>query len=190
MKLAEEKILSIVKGCKRGQGSSQRELFRLYAPKVMSMCRRYSSNNEMAKDVMQECFIQVFSSIDQYCEASGIFEGWLHTVSQRTIWRVVKRDWGEKTIYSEQTENTTFTVEPDAFAKLSNDEIIGEIQKLPIGYKTVLNMYVFESMSHKEIAEILGIEENSSRSQLARARQLLKRKIEAKNKTSYVKNTL
>ncbi len=190
MNWTEDKILSIVKDCIKGRRRAQGQLFKLYAPKVMSMCRRYTSNNETAKDVMQECFLQIFDSLESYKPDAGLFEGWLHRVAQRTIWRMIKRDWDWSMMAEEEADEKSLMVDANSFQLLANEEIIDEIQTLPAGYKMVLNLYVFEQRSHKEIAALLGIGENTSRSQLARARKLLRSKLEAKNKFNYVKNTI
>ncbi|MDL2256717.1 sigma-70 family RNA polymerase sigma factor [Bacteroidales bacterium OttesenSCG-928-I14] len=167
----------IVSGCKKKDKLAQRKLYDLFASKMFGICVRYVHERETARDILQEGFIKVYTKIDSY-SGSGSFEGWMKTVFVTTALEYLRsnksfRFTEEITDYNEAIEDTAMAIIP----KLSAEEILRCVQELPTGFKTVFNLYAIEGYSHSEIAEMLNIKEASSRSQFARARQLLQTKI-------------
>lgn len=160
----------------RGDRFAQKSLFEHFAGRMMSLCHRYAKDKQEAEDILQEGFIKVFKNLKNY-KGKGSFEGWIRTIIVNTA--LNKRSklsfTREKSV--EEAELYEEGYEPSIISKLSADEILKIINKLPEGYKIVFNLYAIEGYSHKDIAELLGIEEGTSRSQLAKARKMLKEKI-------------
>lgn len=149
-------------------------LYDRFAPLLMSICRRYVGQAN-AEDVVQDSFIRIFQYLVQY-RHDGSFEGWVRRVCVNTCIRYLEKSKRLQLDFG--LENMPeHAIEPDAIAMLSADELMGLIDKLPDGYRTVFNLSVIEGFHHKEIAGLLGIEESSSRSQLTKARKYLQRSL-------------
>ena len=149
-------------------------LYDRFAPLLMSICRRYVGQAN-AEDVVQDSFIRIFQYLVQY-RHDGSFEGWVRRVCVNTCIRYLEKSKRLQLDFG--LENMPeHAIEPDAIAILSADELMGLIDKLPDGYRTVFNLSVIEGFHHKEIAGLLGIEESSSRSQLTKARKYLQRSL-------------
>ncbi len=165
----------LIEQCLRGERSSQKELFELYAPKMMHVCLRYARYNAEAQDFMQEGFVRVFKYLSQY-NFEGSFEGWIRRIMINTALKNLKK----KSVSHEFPGLDNYkerSVDPTIFSKLSEQELLKLISELPNGYKIVFNLFAIEGYSHKEIGEQLGIGESTSRSQLVKARRLLQTKI-------------
>jgi RNA polymerase sigma-70 factor (ECF subfamily) len=167
--MTEEAILL---GCLRNDASAQKELYVKYSPKMLSVCYRFAHNREDAEDMLQEGFIKVFSQIHTF-RSQGAFEGWVRRIMVHTCINILKKNkkFNENLdiIYA-----TNLQVREEAIPSIVQAKQIVEcIRILPIGYRTVLNLYAIEGYSHKEIAGMLDIEESTSRSQYTRARQML-----------------
>jgi RNA polymerase sigma factor (sigma-70 family) len=166
----------LINGCIAGNRQMQELLYRLYAPKMYAVCLRYSTNAEDAQDLLQEGFIKVYRNIDRF-RGDGSFEGWIRRIFVNTSIEQFRK---KTNVYSisereeENIENREFT----ALDTLAEKDIINLVQELSPGYRTVFNMYVIEGYSHKEIGEMLGINEGTSKSQLARAKGLLQKMVE------------
>ena len=174
MSRASNQIISesdLLEGCRRGDRRLQHELYNRYAPKMYGVCLRYASNAEEAEDILQEGFIKIFNKIDSY-RGEGSFEGWIRRIFVNTAIEHYR-----KKIYLQPiTETEENTVEGKYLSVLDNlaeKDIIQLVQQLSPGYRTVFNMYVVEGYSHKQIAEMLGISEGTSKSQLSRAKLIL-----------------
>jgi RNA polymerase sigma factor (sigma-70 family) len=149
-------------------------LYDRFAPLLMSICRRYVGQAN-AEDVVQDSFIRIFQYLVQY-RHDGSFEGWVRRVCVNTCIRYLEKSKRLQLDFG--LENMPeHAIEPDAIAMLGADELMGLIDKLPDGYRTVFNLSVIEGFHHKEIASLLGIEESSSRSQLTKARKYLQRSL-------------
>ncbi len=176
-----EADLKIIQDCIRGKRHAQNKLYTKYAPAMLGICMRYSRNKDEAEDIMQEGFIKVFLHLKNY-RGAGSFEGWIKRIMVNTA--ITHNKQNLKHHYHtdiDQIEETRVlakdgTEEPEA-ARLPRAKLMQLIQSLPEGYRMVFNMYVFERYTHKEIAEILDISENTSKSQLSKARRLLASKI-------------
>jgi len=160
-----------IEGCLAGDRKMQRELYNRFAPKMYAVCLRYASNAEEAEDILQEGFIKVFNKIGSF-RREGSFEGWIRRIFVNTAIEQFRK----KTYLQPITETEEDTMEGKYLSvldRLSEKDIIGLVQQLSPGYRTVFNMYVVEGYTHKQIAEILGISEGTSKSQLSRAKLIL-----------------
>lgn len=161
----------LIQDCQNGIKRSQYELVKRYAGMLLSVARRYVSDEATAKDILQEALIKIFGNIDKY-KHTGSFEGWMRTITIRCALAHLRKSHRahEFTILDVVPEEGNT---PDIFSRLGMEEIIGLIQQLPNGFRAVFNLNVIEGYSHREIGELLGITESTSRSQLTRAKKLL-----------------
>lgn len=167
----------IIAACKRNLPWAQKMLYERYAPAMLSLCVRYVTDRETARDILQDGFVKLFSKIDTYA-ATGSFGGWARRIFVTTALEHLRNNealkWhvslDEYDLRIKDTDNTLLE-------KLSADELLECIAALPGGYRTVFNLYAIEGYSHAEIATILHIKESTSRSQFARARQVLQQTV-------------
>ena len=149
---------------------------------LLSVCRRYARDDAMAKDVLQETLIRIFQNIDKY-EHTGSFEAWMRRIAVRR-----SLQWLEKSSFQHEIQPVEMPdndyIEPAIYSRMGAEEIMALLKELPEGFRTVFNLNVVEGYSHQEIAELLGITDSTSRSQLARARKLLQEKLFQLKKTS------
>ena len=162
--------------CKRGDRVAQKALFDSLSKKMFPLCIRYMGDRDAAEDVLQEGFISLFSKLDSY-SGEGSFEGWARKVFVNTALMTLRRnDVMKQTEDIEIARNVTGS-ETSALQDMSYKELLDVVAELPPGFRTVFNLFLVEGYSHKEISEILGISEATSRSQLQRARVMLQNKI-------------
>lgn len=154
----------------------QEELYRRFSSKMYAVCFRYSNNADDAQDLLQEGFIKVYRNLHRF-RAEGSFEGWIRRVFVNTSIEHYRKKSIALSRVSEKEESTIEDADISALDNLAQKDILNIIQELSPGYKTVFNLYVVEGYSHKEIGELLGISEGTSKSQLARAKSLLQKKI-------------
>jgi RNA polymerase sigma factor (sigma-70 family) len=154
----------------------QEELYRRFSPKMYAVCLRYANNSEDAQDLLQEGFIKIFRNLHRF-RAEGSFEGWIRRVFVNTAIEHYRKKSAQLSSVSEKEENTIEDTDITALDSLAEKDILNLIQELSPGYKTVFNLYVVEGYSHKEIGEMLGISEGTSKSQLARAKAILQKKV-------------
>ena len=168
----EEELL--IAGCKRNEMWARKNLYEQYAPTMMGVCIRYTSDREIARDVLQEGFIKLFVKIGTY-SGVGSFEGWMRRVFVTTALEYLQKYRLNRFFdeYDDKMEDTGSS----ALEKISADELLACIAELPHGFRTIFNLYAIEGYSHAEIAAILKIKESTSRSQFTRARQLLQKNI-------------
>lgn len=169
-RLSEEQLLA---GCQKNDRTAQQQLYASYSGKMYALCYRYVKNKMEAEDVLVTAFTKVFDKIDQF-KSEGSFEGWIRriVVNESLTW--IRKN---RSLYLEtDLENADF--EPD-YNHLSDhleaEDLLRMIQALPTGYQLVFNLYAIDGYSHKEIAEQLNISENTSKSQLSRARVYLQK---------------
>lgn len=170
---SEEEVL--IRKCRKHDGQAQKELYDKYAPKMLAVCSRYIREPDQAEDVMISAFVKIFERIDQY-KGEGSFEGWIRRIMVNESLTYIRRN---KSMYLE-VDIEHADREPDYCGldnQLEADDLLKLIQQLPVGYRTVFNLYAIEGYSHKEIAEQLGVSENTSKSQLSRARTLLQKQL-------------
>jgi RNA polymerase sigma factor (sigma-70 family) len=154
----------------------QEELYRRFAGKMYAVCLRYANNADDAQDLLQEGFIKVFRNLHRF-RAEGSFEGWIRRVFVNSSIEHFRKKSLDLSRVSEKEENTIENSDISALDSMAEKDIIRLVQDLSPGYRTVFNLYVIEGYSHKEIGELLGISEGTSKSQLARARSILQRKV-------------
>lgn len=169
---------NLIKGCIEGNPHMQRLLYDRFSSMMYAVCLRYCNNPEDANDVMQEGFIKVYKSLSKF-RAEGSFEGWVRRIFINTSIEHFRKKVKLYNV-SEVPENTIEEGDLSALDVLAAKDILNIINELPPGYKVVFNLHVIEGYSHKEIAEILGITEGTSKSQLARAKGFLKKILETR----------
>lgn len=170
-------IKYIVQECLAGKRQAQERLYGLYSAKMFGICLRYCKNYDEAKDILQEGFLKVFSKLGQFSFA-GSFEGWVRRIIVNTA--IEKLRSQSRNVPLENAPDLFTELEEEDLPALSAGEMMEMIQALPAQYKLVFNLYVFEKMQHKEIAEMLGISEGGSKSNLSRARAILQEKVKQK----------
>lgn len=178
-------LKKIIKGCIDGDPKSQRALYDLSSDKVMSTCRRYVSNEDDALDLFQDAYIKIFKYIHSYQEEQGELLGWIYQIAKNVAFSHLQSKKIKFVEISAEAEEQGVYFE--GLAELQNQEVVKQIQLLPEGYRAVLNLAIFEELSHAEIAKILNITESTSRSQLTRARAMLKNKLENLYSSKYEK---
>ncbi|GHU68948.1 DNA-directed RNA polymerase sigma-70 factor [Bacteroidia bacterium] len=172
-------LQELIAGCKCRDNVARKKLYELYAPAMLGVCVRYLGDKETARDILHEGFIKVFTKIDSFSGA-GSFEGWMRKIFVTTALEYLRsaKIWQISDLSEAEEIRDNFSI--GVIERLSAEEILQCINELPAGFKTVFNLYAIEGYSHAEIARILHIQEASSRSQFARARQLLQTKIREK----------
>lgn len=163
---------AILQGCLQNKATAQKELYEKYSAKMLAVCYRYGHNREDAQDMLQEGFIKVFSQIHTF-ENRGALEGWIRRIIVHTCINILKKN--KK--FNESVDlihATSLHMREDAIPSIIQaKQVIECIRLLPIGYRTVLNLYAIEGFSHREIGNMLDIEESTSRSQYTRAKAML-----------------
>ncbi len=172
----------LIKDILDGNKDSFRVLYQRYARTVNLICQRYAKNNSDAEDYLQESFVTVFRKLNQFDPKKGEFPAWLKVVTVNTCLQQLRRkSFGFLMGNLSEVVSLVPTQQPDALENLSLEDLTKRIQKLPIGYRTVFNMYVVDGYSHKEIAESLSITESTSRSQLVKAKKHLQGILKRQN---------
>jgi RNA polymerase sigma-70 factor (ECF subfamily) len=183
----------LIIACKKQNRDAQKALYEKYAPVMMAVCIRYLGDVESARDLLHDGFIRVFTQISSY-SGKGSFEGWLRRIFVNLALENFRKEkkknqFIEEYSYILNNEDDSQSDDLIEIGDIPREQVLDMIKSLPPGYRTVFNLYIFEEMSHKQIAEELGINEAASRSQFFRAKNLLKNKISAvlsrKKKDSY-----
>jgi len=164
----------LIAQCKKNDAQAQSKIYKLYASKLFSICLKYSRNYAEAEDNLQDAFVTIFKKIDQF-KNKGSFEGWLKRITINTALQRYRSVGVFDIINENQIEDVSVEVDED---NISLDFLLQIIQNLPDRYRLVFNLYALDDFSHKEIAEMLDISTGTSKSNLARARLILKDKIE------------
>ncbi len=165
----------LIQGCIREDRAAQRALFNRYAGKMMTVCLRYARHRMEAEDLLQDAFIKIFDHVKAF-EGKGSFEGWIRRIVVNTALKnVSKHSFQKEGIGLEGVLESS--EDPSVFSHLSEIELLDMIASLPNGYRICFNLYVIEGFSHKEIGEMLKIEESTSRSQLVKARNMLQNMV-------------
>ncbi len=173
----------LIIACKKQDRNAQKVLYERYAPSMMTVCLRYSREEETARDLLHDGFIRAFTQIGSF-KGKGSFEGWLRRIFVNLALENYRKEKQKNRFLEEYSLlNNEDQVEPDDdpldIEGISREEVMALIRDLPPGYRTVFNLFIFEEMSHREIAELLGINEAASRSQFFRAKSILQKKISA-----------
>jgi len=168
----------IIDGCRKRDKRCQETLYKKYKAVLFGICLRYCKNREDAEDVFQEGFIKIFSHMETFRQ-EGSFEGWLKRIMVNTALNHYKANLKHSFMQNYEDVNEFDYAENDPLytKKYDSEELMKMVQQMPDGYRVVFNLYAIEGHSHKQIADMLDISENTSKSQLSRARKLLKKQI-------------
>jgi len=168
-------LKQLILNCKKRDIRSQSEIYQLFAGKLFALCLKYSKTKQEAEDNLQDAFITIFNKVDQF-KHIGSFEGWM----KRIVINTALQSYREKKVLNLVEENYPDEVEVEVNeSDISLDFLLKIIQELPERYRMVFNLYVLDGFSHKEIASLMGIAEGTSKSNLSRARLILKEKVES-----------
>jgi RNA polymerase sigma-70 factor (ECF subfamily) len=180
--ISEEQLKTLIDGCLRNSRKSQETVYKMFYGKMMSVCRRYTNNDDEAKDMLQDGFIKLFKNIERF-NFQGSFEGWVRRIIVNTAIDHIRKSKHDYLLMNENQTIEDFednlSDEEDVEENDEPDLNVGDVRvamdKLSTAYKTVFNLYVFENYSHQQIAETLGINIGTSKSNLAKARANLKK---------------
>ncbi len=160
----------------KGNRSAQKRIYDVLSGKMLAVCLRYMGDRETAEDVLQDGFVTLFTKLDTY-SGEGSFEGWARKIFVNTALMALRKNDALKMSEGIDTAWDISDESPGSVQDIGYKELMRVVSELPAGYRTVFNMYIVEGYSHKEIARELGISENTSRSQLQRARIMLQNRI-------------
>lgn len=169
-------VEELIHHCKNGDRKAQEHLYRNYAGVLYGICLKYSRNKAEAEDSLHDCFMTIYEKIDQYT-SKGSFEGWIKRIAVNTVLQKYRKE--------EPLNLAHENIEDDVSVDIDNNDVclqtlLGYIRELPGKYRTTFNLFVLDGYTHKEIGELLGTSAGTSKSNLARARLLLKERIETK----------
>ena len=162
----------MIAGCLRNNAAAQEALYQRFSPRMLGVCYRFAKNREDAEDMLQEGFIKVFTQMHQY-RSEGALEGWIRRIIVHTCINILKKNKKFSDSVDIIHANSIHIKEDQIPSIMQAKQVVECIRMLPIGYRTVLNLYAIEGFSHREIATILDIEESTSRSQYTRAKAML-----------------
>ena len=176
----------LINNCKKGNRKAQEQLYRDYSRVLFGVCLKYSRNKTEAEDNLHDSFMTIFNKIDQF-NFKGSFEGWIKRITVNTVLQKYRRE----TNLSLVPDNIEEDVEIDSgYLDISLPTLLKYIQDLPNKYRLTFNMYVLDGYSHNEISELLGTSTGTSKSNLARARMILRDKIESDMKQKVISQSL
>ncbi len=166
----------LIRDCVSGARQAQNRLYARYAPRLFVVCQRYAATRSEAEDVLQEGFIRIFTHVGQF-KHEGSFEGWMRRIMVNCALQRYAGKSRMAPVVSMQEDLHAGSEDNHAHARIGQKELLSLVQKLPPTYRMVFNLYVFEGMKHREIAEQLGISEGTSKSNLSDARAILQREV-------------
>ena len=175
-KVSETFDIELIESCKKGDRAAQKALYDRLAPRMFPVCMRYIGDKESAEDILQDGFVTLFTRLDSY-KGEGSFEGWARRIFVTTALMSLRKKDALKMSEDLDAARGLKTETASQVQNIGYKELMQLIMTLPPGFRTVFNMYAIEGFSHKEIAEMLGISETTSRTQLSRARIWLQNKI-------------
>jgi len=168
----------IIEGCVRGESWAQKQIYEQYSSIMMGVCVRYASDSETAKDLLQDGFIKIFTKANTF-NGTGSFVGWIRRIFVTTALEYLRQNNALK--QSANIDDYDYSIEDvdvSILDKISADDLMKCVAALPNGYRTVFNLYAIEGYSHLEIANMLHVSENTSRSQFMRARKMLQKSVQ------------
>lgn len=173
-----ESIDQLIEGCLKGNSQSQTRLYNLLLNKMFVVCLRYCSNREEAEEVLQEGFMKMFDHMHQF-KFEGSFEGWVRKIMVNCALQKYRTKRHLRVAMDIDAAEDIGISADDVTSHLGTKELMNLVQQLPPAYRMVFNLYVFEGMKHREIADLLKISEGTSKSNLSDARQILQKAIKA-----------
>ncbi|MFD0793391.1 RNA polymerase sigma factor [Mucilaginibacter litoreus] len=177
-------IDELVKRCKAGQRKAQELLYKQLASKMLGVCMRYATHRMEAEDMLQNGFMRVFQKIEDY-RGDGSFEGWVRRIMVHSSIEYYRRNHKMMQVVDIDEAGHEPVVDASAASSLQAKDLLNLIKELAPGYRMVFNLYAIDGYSHKEIAGIMGITEGASKSQLSRARAILKEQIQKMDNKRY-----
>ena len=171
----------LIEECISGKRHAQNRLYSHFAPGMFMVCQRYASSRDEAEEALQEGFIRVFAHLGQY-RHTGSFEGWIRKIMVNVSLQRYRDKARLYPVVNLEEEQITLTSANETFSRLGVKDLVNLVQQLPPAYRLVFNLYVFEGMKHREIAELLGISEGTSKSNLSDARNILQKEVIKLNK--------
>jgi len=171
-------IEELIHNCRQGKRTAQAELYQKYSGVLFGMCLKYSRNKIEAEDNLHDSFITILDKIDQY-NFKGSFEGWIKRITVNTVLQKYRKEQ-YMDVVTENIPDDAIEIDLDE-ADVSLSTLLGHIQDLPNKYRITFSLYVLDGYSHKEISEMLGTSLGTSKSNLARAKVILREKIEKEN---------
>ena len=176
----------LIDACIKGDRQSQSRLYNTYVQKMFVVCLRYSKSREEAEEILHEGFMKVFEFIHQY-KFLGPFEAWMRKIMVNCALQKYRSKGKLRPVVDIDTNDAEYAVHEDIIAKIGAKELLNMVQQLPPAYRIIFNLYVFEGMKHREIAELLGISEGTSKSNLSDARTILQKAVNKSLQSSHVK---
>lgn len=167
----------LIEECLKGNHAAFEQIYKNLSEKMYTVSIRYTQNDDDAQDVLQEAFIRIYRGLSTF-RFGGSFEGWCRRIVVNSAIELIRKRG--KNQFDDVDDLKVAQTDPSSFEKLKYDDLLSLIRTLPDGYRTVFNMYVIEGYSHKEIGNILGVSENTSKTQLFKARTALQQKINNK----------
>jgi len=177
-------IEELIKKCKAGERKAQELLYKTFSSKMLGVCFRYATDKMEAEDMLQNGFIRVFQKIGDY-RGDGSFEGWIRRIMVHTSIEYYRKHHKMMQLVDIEESDFEHSANPEVLSSLAAKDLLLLIQTLPPGYRIVFNLYAIEGYTHREIAEMVGITEGASKSQLSRARSVLKQQIFKKEGKRY-----
>ncbi|AZQ59638.1 sigma-70 family RNA polymerase sigma factor [Maribacter sp. MJ134] len=172
----------LIHNCKKGDRKAQAQLYRKYSAVLFGICLKYSKNKTEAEDSLHDSFMTIYDKIEQY-KSKGSFEGWMKRITVNTVLQKYRKEEPLNVVHENTEEEVTVD---SSFEDIGLQTLLEYIRELPNKYRTTFNLYVLDGYTHKEIGELLGTSTGTSKSNLARARMLLKEKIENKISQSII----
>lgn len=169
-------LKNIITGCIAGNRNCQSGLYDLFSPKMMIVCLRYAKNLEEAEEILQDGFIRVFKFIGQF-KNEGSFEGWIRKIMVNCALQKLRSQINLRPLVSLNTQLHDEASENCIIENINGKEMLKLVQSLSSAYRMVFNLYYFEGYKHREIAELLGVEEGTSKSNLAQAKRILQNTV-------------
>jgi RNA polymerase sigma factor (sigma-70 family) len=177
-------IEDLIEKCKAGERKAQESLYKQLASKMFGVCMRYATDRMEAEDMLQNGFIRVFNKLADF-RGEGSFEGWVRRIMVHSSIEYYRKHHKMLQVVDVESEGMEQSVNPVAVANLDAKDLMALIQRLSPGYRMVFNLYAVEGYSHREIGDMMGISEGASKSQLSRARTILKEQIAQSNGKRY-----
>ena len=175
MPQSEERNILLIKGCIAQDPKAQKTLFDTFAPVMYTICYRYAKDPDQAKDLLQEGFIKVYTKLGEF-KFEGSFEGWLKRIFINHALEYIRKELRKPDMVNVEDVHE-LSSDMLQFHGIDTKQILAQIQKLPTGYRTVINLFIIEGYSHKEIAELLGVSESTSKTQLHKGRHMLQKML-------------
>ena len=166
----------LIECCIKGNRQAQNQLYNLFMQPMFVVCLRYAKNREEAEEILQEGFIKVFECLHQY-KFAGSFEGWMQKIMVNCALQKYRNKGDLRILLQVDTAEIENIGHEDILSQIGAKELINMVQKLPPTYRLIFNLFVFEGMKHREIAELLNISEGTSKSNLSDARSLLQKAV-------------